>query len=171
VNGTPRPLHPLLRDEVYRIGREAIVNAFRHSGASQIEVDVDYLNWDKVNDLKLQGSGAIFGGDLDLKLNWMDSFQYKLGVTRYLDNGWYVSAGYFYTSETASSQFFTPGVPDTELHVPSVGFGRDGEHWHWAVAGQFIVGPQRTIKGSPNAPDGKYQLISPTLSVSVGYKF
>ena len=42
VNGTPRPLHPLLRDEVYRIGREAIVNAFRHSGASQIEVDVDY---------------------------------------------------------------------------------------------------------------------------------
>jgi signal transduction histidine kinase/ligand-binding sensor domain-containing protein len=42
VNGTPRPLHPLLRDEVYRIGREAIMNAFRHSGASQIDVDVDY---------------------------------------------------------------------------------------------------------------------------------
>ena len=44
VNGTPRPLHPLLRDEVYRIGREAIMNAFRHSGASQIEVDVDYAS-------------------------------------------------------------------------------------------------------------------------------
>jgi signal transduction histidine kinase len=34
----------LLRDEVYRIGREAIVNAFRHAGASQIEVDVDYAS-------------------------------------------------------------------------------------------------------------------------------
>jgi len=105
--------------------------SFRPTSKWNIEVDVDYLNWDKINDLKLQGSGAIFPNDLDLKLNWMDSFQYKLGVTRSFDNGWYVSAGYFYTSETASSQFFTPGVPDTELHVPSVGFGRNGEHWHW----------------------------------------
>jgi signal transduction histidine kinase len=40
--GTRRPLHPMLRDEVYRIGREAIVNAFRHSGASQIEAAVEY---------------------------------------------------------------------------------------------------------------------------------
>ncbi len=32
VDGQPRPLHPVLRDEVYRIGREALVNAFRHSG-------------------------------------------------------------------------------------------------------------------------------------------
>jgi signal transduction histidine kinase len=40
--GTRRALHPLLRDEVYRIGREAIVNAFRHARASRIEVMVEY---------------------------------------------------------------------------------------------------------------------------------
>lgn len=40
--GTQRPLHPVLRDEVYRIGREALVNAFKHSGASSIEADVEY---------------------------------------------------------------------------------------------------------------------------------
>jgi long-subunit fatty acid transport protein len=95
----------------------------------------------------------------------------KFGVTRYFDDGWYASAGYFYTSETTPDSLFTPAVPDTELHVPSIGFGRNGEHWHWAVAGQFIVGPQREIKSSPYAPAGKYQLISPTLSFSVGYKF
>ena len=32
----------MLRDEVYRIGREALVNAFRHSGAKNIEVAVEY---------------------------------------------------------------------------------------------------------------------------------
>ena len=37
-----QPLHPLIRDEVYRIGREALVNAFRHSGAAEIEVEVEY---------------------------------------------------------------------------------------------------------------------------------
>ena len=40
--GEPRPLHPLIRDEVYHIGREAVVNAFRHSRARHIEVEVEY---------------------------------------------------------------------------------------------------------------------------------
>ena len=39
AEGQRRPLHPLLRDEVYRIGREALTNAFRHARANHIEVD------------------------------------------------------------------------------------------------------------------------------------
>ena len=42
MEGLPRALHPVIRDEVYRIGRESLVNAFRHSRASKIEVEVDY---------------------------------------------------------------------------------------------------------------------------------
>ncbi len=42
VDGEPRPLHPVLRDEVYRIGREALVNAFRHSRATSVEVELEY---------------------------------------------------------------------------------------------------------------------------------
>jgi ligand-binding sensor domain-containing protein/signal transduction histidine kinase len=42
VEGQIRPLHPIIRDEVYRIGREALVNAFRHSKARSIEVEVEY---------------------------------------------------------------------------------------------------------------------------------
>jgi signal transduction histidine kinase len=42
VEGRPRPLHPVLRDEVYRISREALINAFRHSRARKIEVQLDY---------------------------------------------------------------------------------------------------------------------------------
>jgi len=42
VEGRRRPLHPLIRDEVYRIGREAILNAFRHAHAKHIEVEIDY---------------------------------------------------------------------------------------------------------------------------------
>jgi len=43
VEGSPRSLHPIVRDEVYRIGREAVVNAFRHSVAKHITVQVSYL--------------------------------------------------------------------------------------------------------------------------------
>jgi len=42
VLGSARKLHPLIRDEVYRIGREALVNAFRHSRATCIEVELEY---------------------------------------------------------------------------------------------------------------------------------
>jgi len=42
VDGERKPLHPVLRDEVYRIGREALVNAFRHAQAKSIEIELRY---------------------------------------------------------------------------------------------------------------------------------
>jgi signal transduction histidine kinase/ligand-binding sensor domain-containing protein len=42
VQGQPRPLHPLVGDEVYRIAREAIANAFRHAAAHRIDVEVSF---------------------------------------------------------------------------------------------------------------------------------
>jgi signal transduction histidine kinase len=42
TEGTPRDLHPIVREEALLLGREALVNAFRHANASQIEVDVLY---------------------------------------------------------------------------------------------------------------------------------
>ncbi len=42
VEGRVRTIHPLIRDEVYRIGREALVNAFRHARATRIEVELEY---------------------------------------------------------------------------------------------------------------------------------
>jgi len=42
VEGTPQPLRAVIHDEIYSIGREALVNAFRHSGASSIEVQLEY---------------------------------------------------------------------------------------------------------------------------------
>ena len=42
VEGTPRTLHPIVRDEIYRIGSEALRNAFRHAKAKRIEVELRY---------------------------------------------------------------------------------------------------------------------------------
>src|SRR5215469_2773355 len=42
VEGTPRNLHPILRDEVYRIAVEALRNSFRHAAAKSIEVEIRY---------------------------------------------------------------------------------------------------------------------------------
>jgi signal transduction histidine kinase len=42
VVGQPRALHPLIRDELYRITREALRNAFRHARARHIEAEITY---------------------------------------------------------------------------------------------------------------------------------
>lgn len=42
VDGRERPIHPMVREELYRIGREAIVNAVRHAQAAQISVELGY---------------------------------------------------------------------------------------------------------------------------------
>lgn len=42
VTGTSKEMHPIVRDEVYRIGYEAIRNACTHSHGSRVEVDLIY---------------------------------------------------------------------------------------------------------------------------------
>jgi signal transduction histidine kinase len=42
VEGTAKDMHPIIRDEVYRIGYEAIRNACAHSDASRLDVELSY---------------------------------------------------------------------------------------------------------------------------------
>lgn len=42
VEGHRQPLDPLIRDELYRMGREAITNAFRHAQPTRIEIEIEY---------------------------------------------------------------------------------------------------------------------------------
>ncbi len=42
VEGPVRDLHPILRDDVYRIAREALRNAFNHAQAHHIEAEITY---------------------------------------------------------------------------------------------------------------------------------
>ena len=42
VDGVPRVIDPYLQEEILLIGREALTNAFRHSGGTAIGVDISY---------------------------------------------------------------------------------------------------------------------------------
>ena len=44
VEGETRNLHPILRDETYKIAAEVLRNAFRHAQARQVEVEIRYDN-------------------------------------------------------------------------------------------------------------------------------
>jgi signal transduction histidine kinase/ligand-binding sensor domain-containing protein len=44
VEGEARNLHPILRDEIYKIAAEALRNAFQHAQALHVEVEIRYDN-------------------------------------------------------------------------------------------------------------------------------
>jgi long-chain fatty acid transport protein len=159
--------------------------SFRPTPKWNLEFDADYTDWSTVNTITFEGTKNLHIGsaigipdfDLPQQLDWHGSWLYEFGVTRYLDNGWFVSAGYFYSGETTPTKTYTPAVPDTVLHVGSLGFGHSGERWTWAVAAQIIAGPARKVTDSQPNPfsgetaNGSYQLFVPTVSVSLSYKF
>ena len=42
VIGTARAIHPIVHEELYRLGKEAITNAFNHANARRVEGELDY---------------------------------------------------------------------------------------------------------------------------------
>jgi ligand-binding sensor domain-containing protein/signal transduction histidine kinase len=56
VEGRPRLLDPILQDEIYRIAREALGNAFRHAHAQNIEAEITY--GDRLFVLRIRDNGC-----------------------------------------------------------------------------------------------------------------
>src|SRR5262249_26890363 len=44
VSGRQQPLRPAVSEQVHSIGREALVNAFRHSRAKRVELELEYAD-------------------------------------------------------------------------------------------------------------------------------
>jgi long-chain fatty acid transport protein len=160
------------RDATARFEFPQIVSggiSFRPTPRWNIEADIDWTDWETLNTVVLSSSTI---GPISFPLNWRVSWFYEIGVTHYFDNGYFVSCGYFFSSNSTREENFNPVVPDTDLHVGSIGGGYKGQHWRWALATQIITGPERSInKGAGNPANGTYQLTTPSLTFSVGYHF
>src|SRR5207244_2753310 len=86
--------------------------------------------------------------DIPLTLNWQPSWMYEFGVTRYLDCGWHVSAGYVFNENSVHTSNYTPLVADLDRHFFSIGTGFKGRRFDFDFAYQFGYGPARTVSGS-----------------------
>jgi len=144
--------------------------SFRPNEKWNIEADVDWSDWHSLTTVTFNNTPL---GNIPYPFNWKSSFLYELGVTRYLEKGYFVSAGYFFSQNSTSERDFTPTVPDTNLHVGSVGFGHKGVRWAWTLAGQIITGPDRVISQDTAFPaaNGRYHWMNGSLDFSIRYHF
>lgn len=85
IEGKSRALHPPVRDQVYRIGREALTNAFRHSKATKIEAGIEYASKHLRIFIRDNGCGISpdfleHGRDGHLGLSGMREYAEKIGA-------------------------------------------------------------------------------------------
>ena len=142
--------------------------SFRPTPKWNLEVNVDWTDWDRVNTPILQQDPAV-----PLPLQWESSYAFEFGATRYFDNGLHVSAGYVFLENSTPEKTFNPLVPDQDLHVFSAGVGGQRERWSWDFTYQFTQGAGRDVDSSVNGPSvsGHYRFIAHVVSLSLGYKF
>lgn len=147
--------------------------SFRPTPKWNLEINVDWTDWDSLNTVTLQQPETT--DNVSLLFNWRSSWMFQFGGTRYLENGWNVSAGYIFSQNSVPDEWFNPAIPDSDRHVFSVGVGKKFEKWSLDAAFQYGYGPTRTLANSVGASNeaanGDYVFNSFGLALSAGYRF
>ena len=143
--------------------------SFRPTEKWNFEFDVDWTDWDKVNKIVFEGTAF---GNVPFVLNYESSFMYEFGITRQLPNGYYISTGYIYSENSSPDRNFNPIVPDSNLHLGSIGIGHKGGRWDWAAGYHFAYNGGREVGNSvPGPADGTYKTLNHAFNISVTLKF
>jgi len=143
--------------------------SFRPTTNWNFEFDLDWTEWSAVKQIILENTPF---GNLPIPLNYRSGFMYEFGVTRQLGKGYFVSAGYIYSENSSPDANFNPLIPDANLQLGSVGFGRRGRHWDWAIAYHFAYNGGHTVQNDSNAlADGTYKTFNNAFNAAATFKF
>jgi long-chain fatty acid transport protein len=169
-----QPMTTVNPAQAYFAFPEVVIAGYSYRPTPQwnFEADIDWTNWSCLKSVAI----AAAGNPGSIVFNWKASCFYELGVTRYLADGWQVSAGYTLSENSVPDATWNPAVPDATRHFLCAGVGyaqgpvRFMLTLQRALAGTRQVNSgQRTLAGF--SPDGAYETSINTLSVSLDFRF
>jgi signal transduction histidine kinase len=122
VEGTPRPLDPIVQEEVLRVAHEALANAFRHARATKIETEIIYQGTELR--LRFRDDGCGIDGAV-LKMGRPDNW----GLLGMRERAKKIRAGFEIWSR--------PGAgTEIEFRIPArYAYLRNGRRWTWQLRG------------------------------------
>ncbi|MFK7911428.1 MAG: OmpP1/FadL family transporter [Akkermansiaceae bacterium] len=150
----------------------AVGYSFRPTSKWNIEANIEWVNWEKLNTLTLKNTPV--AAAIPIPFNWDNNLIYGIGATRQLGNGYSFSFGYNYIENSQPDSTFTPAVSDADRHWLTLGVGHKGECWSWDFAYQYAFSDRRVKNvAGPLAPalNGKYKSRFHSLSLSATYEF
>jgi long-chain fatty acid transport protein len=128
--------------------------AFRPNEHWRCEADIEWTNWEMLDDVKLNSDNPFFDASLNptstIPFRWQDSFFYELGVEYAINDTWAVRAGYIFSENSVPDRTFSAAIPDSDRHVFSVGLGFTSNRFQTDLAYQYSLLDDRTVSGSPD---------------------
>jgi len=146
--------------------------AFTPNPDWSFEFNLDWTNWDRVDELVLDGP-PVPAQNRTYQLNWESAFIWEAGLTRYFENGWHLSGGYTFVENAVPDDDFLPIVPDSDRHFLAIGIGQAINHLSWQLTYQQAFAEEREVSGQDSFPtvNGAWDLDSQAISLSLTYAF
>lgn len=148
--------------------------AFRPSDKWLFEVNVDWTNWDAVDDTVFVGTAL---GEIVLPLNYESSFIYEFGLTRTLKNQFLLSAGYIFSENSVPDETFTPFNPDADFQLGSIGISSREGKIGWSFGYHFAYNGGRDVTGNQTGSllgetaDGEFRTLNHAVNLALRFSF
>jgi len=142
-----------------------------HRGDWVFEADVNWYEWSTFQSLPVT-----FPDRPDLSgvitEDYSDSFQYRFGVERTLNDRWAVRGGYFWDETPAPPASVSPLLPDSDRNGICVGASWTSGKWRLDGASWLVLARDRSTDGlNRDGYQGTYKSHAFTLGVFLGYVF
>lgn len=141
--------------------------SYRPTEQWNLEANIDWTRWSRLDNITLETPSFA----TEIPFNWKSSFMYFFGATRYLPNGYHVSAGYIFSENSVPDKDFSPLTADEDRHLVTTGFGRRQNGFSWDIAAQIGRSPTRRIPGDEAPADGKYRTNTLAGVFTLAYSF
>jgi long-chain fatty acid transport protein len=142
-----------------------------HRGDWVLEADVNWYRWSAFQSIpvtfpdRADLSGAITE-------DYRDSFQYRLGAERTLNDTWSVRGGYFWDETPAPPASVSPLLPDSDRNGFCLGASWRSGSLSVDAASWLVLARDRSTAGvSRDAFEGTYKSHAFTVGIFVGYVF
>ena len=133
------------------------------------EINGEWLEFSQHKTLTINNPGGV--GNIPVPQNLKDTWTAGIGVEWNFKPQWKLRSGYMYLKNpTPDSTYGTLG-PDEDQGVLSLGLGYENNHHAVDLGVAHGLFGGRSISGSANSPNGKYDYQVQLLSLSYGYKF
>lgn len=107
------------RSDFYTPATAVFGYSFRPNDRLNLEVNVEWVDWDGLNTLRLHGSNI--GDPIEMPFLYESSWIYMIGGSYDFDDQWRFSTGYVYNENAVSDSVYNPAVPDSNLQSVNLG--------------------------------------------------
>ena len=154
--------------EIEYPGIAALAYGFEFTDTLRAEFNIEWMEFSVYQNLTVNDSTF---GSITSPQKLEDTWTFGVGGEWNFATNWAARSGFMYLDNPTPDETYSTLGPDEDQGVISFGLGYETEHH--AIDVGYAVGlfGGRTVTGSANSPDGKYDYNLHLLSLSYGYKF